>query len=234
MRSSITIVASPRPRVGKTLLARVLTDYLAQHARDPLGFELGGGEGKLSDFLPQYAAPASLDDVKAQMSFFDALIAIDGRPKVLDLGADLFQQFFELADHFALPQEIAARGIGVTVMYVVTPDRTSHDAARALLRRLPEMTFAPVHNEIFGPAPHRQIDAIRAREPLLKLPALSVPARKYVEAPPFSFADPQALAQLPASVEADVDAWLRRMHRDLREFELRASAAHPQPVRIGS
>jgi hypothetical protein len=234
LRSSITIVASPRPRVGKTLLARVLTDYLAQHARDPLGFDLGGGEGGLSDFLPQHAELASLGDVRAQMSFFDALIAIDGRPKILDLGADLFQQFFEQADHFALPQENAARGIDMTVMYIITPDRTSMDAARALLRRFPEMTLTPVHNEIFGPAPHRQIDSVRAREPLLKIPALSVSARKFVEAPPFSFADDRALAQLPPSVEADVDAWLRRMHRDLRALELRASTSQPQPVRIGS
>ncbi len=34
-RNSVTIVASPRPRVGKTLLARLLTDF--HHARRPRG-----------------------------------------------------------------------------------------------------------------------------------------------------------------------------------------------------
>jgi hypothetical protein len=35
-------------------------------------------------------------------------------------------------------------------------------------------------------------------------------------------------------VQADVDAWLRRIWRDLREFELRALASDPQPLRAGS
>jgi hypothetical protein len=230
LRSSITIVASPRPRVGKTLLARVLTDYLVQLGAAPLGFDVGGGEGGLSDYLPEYASLASVDDVAAQMSFYDALIAADGRPKIVDLGADLFQHFFELADQFALPQEAVSRGIGMRVMYIVTPDRTSLDAARALLRRFPDVTLTPVHNEIFGAAPHRQIDSIRAREPLVKLPALAASARRHVEAPPFSFADAHRLARMSPDAEAEIDAWLRRIYRDLRELDLRATSAQPQHI----
>lgn len=232
MRSSITIVASPRPRVGKTLLARLLTDYLAQNAQAPLGFDLGGGDGGLSDYLPEHASLASLDGVAEQMSLFDALIAADGKPKVVDLGADMFQHFFELADQFDFAGETRFRGIGIIVMYIVTQDRTSLEAARALLRRFPQMKLTPVHNDVFGTPPHRQIDSIRAREPLLKMPALAPSARRYVEVPPFSFAD--AGPRLPEMVQADVDAWLRRIWRDLREFELRALASDPQPLRAGS
>lgn len=234
MRSSITIVASPRPRVGKTLLARLLADYCTQLGGEPLGLELGGGEGGLSDYLPEQASLASVDDVRAQMAFFDALIASDGRPKILDLGADAFQDFFELADRFGLAEEMEKRGLDLHVMYIVTPDRTSLDAARALRRRFPQAALTPVHNGIFGTPAHRQIDSIGAREPLLKLPVLAASARKYVECPPFSFADHAALAQLPASVESEIEAWLRRIHRDLREAERRASASARQPVSLGS
>jgi hypothetical protein len=119
-------------------------------------------------------------------------------------------------------------------MYLVTPDRTSLDAARALLRRFPGMRLTPVHNEVFGAPPHRQVDSIRAREPLLKLPALTPSARKYVEIAPFSFADTDRGGGLPETVQADVEAWLRRIWRDLREFELRALASGLQPLRAGS
>ncbi len=227
MRTSITIVASPRPRVGKTLLARVLTDYLAQLGREPVGFDLGGGEGGLSDYLPGRAALASLDDIKAQMSFFDALVANDGTPKIIDLGADLFAEFFELADQFGLADEAGTRKIGIRLMYIVTPDRTSLEAGRALLRRFPEMALTPVHNEIFGAPPHRQIDSIGAPHPLLKLPALAAAARKHIERPPFSFADPQLPALLPPAAEAELDAWLHRLHRDLRELERHSLVAEP-------
>ena len=36
-RNSIAIVASPRPRVGKTLLARLLTDFHLQEGRSRVG-----------------------------------------------------------------------------------------------------------------------------------------------------------------------------------------------------
>jgi hypothetical protein len=87
-----------------------------------------------------------------------------------------------------------------------------------------------VHNEIFGAAPHRQIDSIRAREPLLKLPALAASVRKHVETPPFSFADVHRLARMSADAETEIDAWLRRIYRDLRELDLRASSAQPQHI----
>jgi hypothetical protein len=227
LRTSITIVASPRPRVGKTLLARVLTDYLAQNGCEPLGFDLGGGDGGLSNYLPERAALASLDDIKAQMSLFDALVANDHRPKIVDLGADLFADFFELADQFGLVEEAATREVGIALLYIVTPDGRSLEAVRALLLRFPEMTLTPVHNEIFGAPPHRQIDSIGARQPLLKLPALAASARKYIERPPFSFADPQLSALLPGTAEAELDAWLHRVHRDLRELERHSIVAEP-------
>jgi hypothetical protein len=233
LRSSITIVASPRPRVGKTLLARLLTDYLVQNAQTPIGFDVGGGDGGLSDYLPEHATLASLDGVPEQMALFDALIAADGHPKIVDLGADAFEDFFTLADQFDFAAETRFRGIGVALMYIVTQDRTSLDAARALLRRFPQVKFTPVHNEVFGTPPHRQIDSIRAHEPLLKLPALAPSARKYIEVAPFSFTSENASADGHAA-QADVDDWLRRIWRDLREFELRALASDLQPLRAGS
>ena len=227
MRTSIIIVASPRPRVGKTLLSRVLTDYLGKIGCERLGFDLGGGDGGLSDFLPEHAALASLDDIKAQMALFDAMVADDGRPKIVDLGADVFQDFFDLVDQFGLCDEAGPRDVGIRVMYIVTPDRTSLEAARALLQRFPEIALTPVHNEIFGAAPHRQIDSIGARQPLLKLPALAAATRKYIERSPFSFADPNLPALLSADAEAELDAWLHRIYRDLREVERHSLVAEP-------
>jgi hypothetical protein len=49
-----------------------------------------------------------------------------------------------------------------------------------------------------------------------------------------SFADARAQAQVSAAIEADVDAWLRRIQYDLHAFELRCIASHAPPVRVGS
>ena len=52
-RNSITIVASPRPRVGKTLLARLLADFHPQEGRAVAAFDLNSGEHTLAQFLPE-------------------------------------------------------------------------------------------------------------------------------------------------------------------------------------
>jgi hypothetical protein len=44
-RNSVAIIASPRPRVGKTLLARLLTDFHLQEGRSVAAFDLNAGEG---------------------------------------------------------------------------------------------------------------------------------------------------------------------------------------------
>ncbi|MGH6682961.1 MAG: hypothetical protein ACRECA_03380, partial [Pseudolabrys sp.] len=73
--SSVIIVASPRPRVGKTLLARMLVDFHLHEGRAAAGFDLNSGEDTLAQFLPEQAATAAIGDVAGQMALFDRLIA---------------------------------------------------------------------------------------------------------------------------------------------------------------
>ena len=75
LRSSVTIVASPRPRVGKTLLARMLVDFHLQESGAALGFDLNAGYDTLAQFLPECATTAAIGDVNGQMALFDRLIA---------------------------------------------------------------------------------------------------------------------------------------------------------------
>ena len=65
-RNSVTIVASPRPRVGKTLLARLLTDFHRHEGREVVAFDLNSGDGTLAQFLPAQANPASIADVQGR------------------------------------------------------------------------------------------------------------------------------------------------------------------------
>ena len=72
-RNSITIVASPRPRVGKTLLARLLTDFHSQQDRSVAAFDLNSGEHTLAQFLPDCVVTANIRDINGQMALFDRL-----------------------------------------------------------------------------------------------------------------------------------------------------------------
>jgi hypothetical protein len=223
-RNSITIVASPRPRVGKTLLARLLIDFRLHDGRTAAAFDLNAGERTLAQFLPEHVTQSTIDDINGQMALFDRLIADDGTNKIVDLGHASFEPFFSLADKIGFAAEARNRSIAPAVLYILTPDRTSVEAYRKLCIRMPEAMLVPVHNEILGPGEYRdRYGLIGSSVTVMQLTELAPGLRKYVETPPFSFAESQLVPTLnvPTDVNLEVNRWLRRAYLQFRELDLR-------------
>ncbi len=104
-QKAIYIVCSPRQRVGKTLVARALTEFILADGRAAIAFDLNPNNTALYGFLPRNTARADLDTTRGQMALFDELIAEDEVVKVIDLGDQVFDKFFTL-----LRQLVARRG----------------------------------------------------------------------------------------------------------------------------
>jgi hypothetical protein len=237
-RSSITIIASPRPRVGKTLLARLLTDFHLHESRSIAAFDLNAGEQTLAQFLPEKTTIATIRDINGQMALFDRLIADEDTTKVIDLGHESFESFFTVADQIGFVEEARRRSVAVAILFVVTPDQTSVEGYRRLRDRFARATLAPVHNEIFGPAQYRDKYPLTSGGPVMvRLPALAPGLRRYIETPPFSFAgsymgDAPGIA-LDAHIE--LQRWLRRIYLEFRELDLRILLADLQSsIQLGS
>lgn len=124
-RNSITIVASPRPRVGKTLIARLLTDFHLGENRKVVAFDLNSGERTLTQFMPKQTVAASVGDVNGQMALFDRLVTGDDTTKIIDLGHESFESFFTLAQQIDFIEEARQRSIAIAILFMVTPDQTS-------------------------------------------------------------------------------------------------------------
>ena len=229
-RNSVTIVVSPRPRVGKTLLARLLTDFHRHEGREVVAFDVNSGDDTLAQFLPAQANPASIADVRGQMALFDRLIADDGVSKVVDLGVESFSAFFALAGKIGFAEEARHRAVAPAVLFVMTPDRTAVEAYRHLYDRFPALMLEPVHNEILGPPPRHKYMFIGSGTVTVRVPALSRGLRRYIETPPFPFADLHRADRLgvPLDVYDDLQRWLRRVFLELRERELRILLADLQ------
>jgi hypothetical protein len=222
-RSSITIVASPRPRVGKTLLARLLADFHQQQGRDVATFDLNAGDKTLEHFLPEQTTTASIRDINGQIALFDRLVADENTTKVIDLGHESFESFFAVTHQIGFVEEARSRSIGVAILFTMTPDKTSVDAYRNLRARFSHATLAPVHNEILGPAQHRDKYPLASGSPVVRIPVLALGLRRYIETPPFSFANSQLAdaVGVPISAQVEIQRWLRRIYLEFRELDLR-------------
>lgn len=213
IRNTVIIVASPRPRVGKTLLARLLIEFHGHEGRQAEGFDLNnGGEGGLAQFLPDRARVAAVGDIKGQMALFDRLIEDDGVHKVVDVGHESFAAFFSVASEIDFAREAMRRGIAPAVLFIMTPDKNAADAFAALRARLPPGVLTPVDNEMLGDRrEHGRYPRLGAGVATLHLPALAPGLRRGIDIPPFSF----------AGAPGGLESWLRRIFLEFREFHLR-------------
>ena len=229
-RSSVTVVASPRSRAGKTLLARLLTDYHAQQGRSVAAFDLNSGGGTLAQFLPERTAVSNIGDIKGQMALFDRLIAEDGTVKVVDLGHEFFEAFFTLAGQIGFAEEALKRAIAPAVLFVMSPERTAVEAFTRLRAHVPQAMLGLVQNDILGNMRPDGYELRGSGTVSVRLPVLAPGVRRYVETPPFSFADDKLAADtgMPLEVHRELQRWLRRVHREFRELDLRLLLADLQ------
>jgi len=220
--NTVTIVASPRPRVGKTLIARLLIDFHRHEGRRAQGFDLNGGEDSLAQFMPEHVQPARIGDIKGRMQLFDRLIENDGVEKVIDLGHESFSTFFAVMHDIDFAREAMRRAVAPAVLFVMTPDRAAIEAFAALREGLPAGSLTPLDNEALGRNRERGAYArLGHAGPALHVPELAPGLRRQIDRPPVSFSNP---ADLPEPVAA----WLRRIFLEFREFHLRLLLADLQ------
>jgi hypothetical protein len=224
LRSFTTIVASPRPRVGKTLVARLLADFHLDSGRSLAAFDINGADAALTQFLPDHSAPADVAEIHGQMALFDRLVADDGSYKIVDLGHPAFKTFFAVAREIDLAAEMRRRGLAAVILFIATPDATSVEAYAQLRRNFPHAAVIPVHNEILGVAQHR--DKFAATGPgsvPVHVATLAPGLRRVIERRPFSFAATRSTPPLDVPLETylELKRWLRKIYVEFREMELR-------------
>src|SRR5580658_1582714 len=133
----VYIICSPRPLVGKTLIARQLSEFLLLKNGAVAAFDINLKEPSLLEYLPAITETAEVDDTFGKMSLMDRLIINDGIAKVIDLGFHAFDEFFEMTEEIGFMKEAARRGIAPIVMFIGDTDRVSARGYPILRRQVP-------------------------------------------------------------------------------------------------
>jgi hypothetical protein len=222
-RTPIYIVCSPRPRVGKTLVSRLLAEFLIADKRPVAAFDINPDEFTLAEHLPRHTATVSLANTRGQMALFDQLIVNDATAKVADLGTVSYEPFFTLMRELSFVQEARRRGIEPVVLFIADPHRRSAQGYAELVRHLPDITVAPVHNEGIVRVQHGQIpdDAFPARRAggaPVRIAQLPPFLKAIIEKPGFTFT---GFMRRSAEADTGLHAWIKGANLEFRELELR-------------
>ncbi len=151
-RPTVYIIASDQSRNGKTLLARLMADYLLLDGKDPFLIDTDAPEGPLRAFFPGRTALADFEKTQGRMKAFDTILAAPGRDYVVDLPQrhvlDFFATVREL-DFFSAAHEA---GFRVIVFFIVDRATPSLRAAKDVYEEKGIDLFVAVKNDFVGSA----------------------------------------------------------------------------------
>jgi hypothetical protein len=217
------IVCSDQPRNGKTLVARLLCDYLILSRRAPHIFDPATSPGGLRSYFPARASRVDLSTTTGQIALFDRALSQPLHDSVVDLPAHQLNSLADLMRHIGFGQESHTPGVEVVILFVADRSVDSLLAGRKLRGLLRPARFIVVKNEAILLAEFERLarflyDGL-AREGQLIVPKLDGAVTAAVEDKTFSFRrfaeeEPRGT---PDQVTRGIEAFLGRV---FRQFEV--------------
>src|SRR6266567_4245841 len=195
----VYIICSPRPLVGKTLIARLLSEFLLLKNGTVISFDINLKEPSLLEYLPRTTETADVIDTFA---------------KVLDLGFHAFDEFFKMTDEIGFMKEAARCGVVPVILFVADTDRASAAAYSMLKQQVPANALIAVDNEhvVRGELP-----AAMERGRVIRISALPVFLKTYIDRLTFSFT---TYLRNEKDSSTELHQWIRRNYTSFRELDL--------------
>jgi hypothetical protein len=213
-RTPVYIICSPRPLVGKTLIARLLCEFLLLKNGTLSAFDINLKEPSLLEYLPAITETAEVDDTFGKMALMDRLIVNDAIAKVIDLGFHAFDEFFKMSEEIGFMKEAARRGVSPVILFVADIDRASARGHAMLQQQIPATALVTVDNEYVL---RGELPVAMSQGRILRLAALPVFLKTYIDRLSFSFTH---YLRHEKDSSTELHQWIRSNYLSFREIEL--------------
>jgi hypothetical protein len=210
----VYIICSPRPLVGKTLVARLLSEFLLLKHGAVNAFDINLKEPSLLDYLPKVTETAEVNDTFGQIALMDRLIVNDGIAKVIDLGFHAFDEFFKMSNEIGFIKEAARRGITPVVLFLADTDRLTARDYPMLRQQIPATALVTVDNEYIV---RGELPPTMTQGRTLRIAALPGFLKTYIDRLTFSFTAYLRDEQDPST---ELYQWVRANYLSFRELEM--------------
>jgi hypothetical protein len=211
----VYIICSPRPLVGKTLTARLLSEFLLLKNGTVNSFDINLKEPSLLDYLPSTTETADVIDTFGKMQLMDRLIVNDGVAKVIDLGFHAFDEFFKMSEEIGFLKEAARRRVAPIVLFVADTDRVSARGHETLLQQIPPTALVTIDNEYVV---RGELPVAMSHGRVVRIAALPAFLKTYISRLNFSFTD---YLRNEKDSSTELHQWVRRNYLSFRELELK-------------
>lgn len=148
---AIHFVGGEKGGVGKSLLSRLLAQYMIDRGIPFTGFDTDRSHGALLRFYADYASPALVDNFEALDAIVESALAEPGRRVLVDLAAQTHEPLARWMDESGVLELAAEAGVAVHYWHVMDAGRDSVDLLARLLDRFGDrLRYVLVLNQLRG------------------------------------------------------------------------------------
>ncbi len=192
--STIHFIGGEKGGVGKSLVARVLAQYLIDHKLPFLGFDSDRSHGALLRFYAGFASPVVIDDYDSLDKLVEAAVENPERRILVDLAAQTHKplvQWIEESGVLELAQEI---GVRIRYWHVMDSGKDSVNLLTKLFDRFDDhLDYVLVLNQLRGDdfgifdasGERKRAEGLRAR--IIEFPRLHEASMTKIDARSASF-----------------------------------------------
>jgi hypothetical protein len=151
MTTNIHLIGGEKGGVGKSLVARILAQYMIDKELPFLGFDTDRSHGALMRFYAGYASPILVDRYEALDSIIEAAVEQPGRRILVDLAAQTHDPLVKWMDDAGVVNLADEMGLDLYYWHVMDSGKDSVDLLKKLLDRFGTgLKYVLVRNQVRG------------------------------------------------------------------------------------
>lgn len=149
--SNIHFIGGEKGGVGKSLVARVLAQYMIDKQLPFLGFDTDRSHGALMRFYAGYASPVLVDRYEALDAIVEATVDQPERRVLVDLAAQTHEPLVRWMDDSGVLNLVDEMNSSIFYWHVMDSGKDSVDLLKRLLDRFgPSLRYVLVRNQVRG------------------------------------------------------------------------------------
>ncbi len=149
--SKIHFIGGEKGGVGKSMVSRLLAQYLIDAGLPFIAFDTDRSHGSLLRFYKSHSMPVVVDSYEALDAIMEAAVETPGRRVLVDLAAQTHEPLVKWMDESGVLDLADVSGVAVHYWHVMDSGRDSVDLLKRLLDRFGQrLHYVLVRNELRG------------------------------------------------------------------------------------
>lgn len=149
--AKIHLIGGEKGGVGKSVVARVVAQFLIDQGTPFLGFDTDRSHGALLRFYSDYASPVVVDRYESLDLIVESAIANPDKRILVDLAAQTHEPLVKWLDESGVLELAEETGISLTYWHVMDSGKDSVDLLKKLLDRFgARLNYVVVLNQLRG------------------------------------------------------------------------------------